>query len=476
MENKISLEIERDIKSILNELKSSYEIAKELSLHQLTTYLNQKSGYIEEIIEGLSKFLENEIESIEEIYFYKVINIFYDKLDENNLSTRKFINKIFPILMNKVYNYKTKKQKYDNLLFSIISDFIKKYGNNIGQIENNLNLIFDKLTDENTPLDDYKKYAVITILGIFLHDAPIISFYKIIKSSNEFKKILSNFKHKNKSIRKSVRKLIEEFLLILLNKDSNVRKDQTEHIIYDTCIKDYIDSENNNEFVVHGLILVLKSFTVKSQKNEKQINEFFKEKYKTFLDFLYYNLSTDKPVIKLSIIQTLTTYCEFLPDMLEQNESLEYFEKILNNLIRFYSENGIYERIKSEILRALGKLSLINSFEEIFSENVQTIIELISIDIFENKTFNESTLYCLSDIMTFYGENLINLLPFKVYYDKIFAFGLKESHLIFLRKLLSLSEKNSEENIQIITCILNVISFIIIGKEFNFKFSKKNCN
>ena len=78
--------------------------------------------------------------------------------------------------------------------------------------------------------------------------------------------------------------------------------------------------------------------------------------------------------------------------------------------------------------------------------------------------------------MTFYGENLINLLPFKVYYDKIFAFGLKESHLIFLRKLLSLSEKNSEENIQIITCILNVISFIIIGKEFNFKFSKKNCN
>ena len=473
MENKISLEIERDIKSILNELKSSYEIAKELSLHQLTTYLNEKSGYIEEIIEGLSKFLENEIESIEEIYFYKVINIFYDKLDENNLSTRKFINKIFPILMNKVYNYKTKKQKYDNLLFNIISDFIKKYGNNIGQIENNLNLIFDKLTDENTPLDDYKKYAVITILGIFLHDAPIISFYKIIKSSNEFKKILSNFKHKNKSIRKSVKKLIEEFLLILLNKDSNVRKDQTEHIIYDTCIKDYIDSENNNEFVIHGLILVLKSFTVKNQKNEKQINEFFKEKYKTFLDFLYYNLSTDKPLIKISIIQTLTAYCEYLPDMLEQNENLEYFEKILNNLIRFYSEKEIYEKIKSEILRALGRLSLIKPFEEIFSENIQTIIELISKDILENKTFNESTLYCLSDIMTFYGENLINLLPFKVYYEKIFAFGLKESHLIFLEKLLSLSEKNSEENIQIIICILNVISFIIIGREFNFKFSKK---
>ena len=159
--------------------------------------------------------------------------------------------------------------------------------------------------------------------------------------------------------------------------------------------------------------------------------------------------------------------------MLDQNESLEYFEKILNNLIRFYSENEINERIKSEILIALGKLSLINSFEDIFSENIQTIIELISKDILENKTFNESTLYCLSDIMTFYGENLINLLPFKVYYEKIFAFGLKESHLIFLKKLLSLSEKNTEENIQIITCILNVISFIIIGKEFNFKFSKK---
>ena len=56
---------------------------------------------------------------------------------------------------------------------------------------------------------------------------------------------------------------------------------------------------------------------------------------------------------------------------------------------------------------------------------------------------------------------------------KIKHLRLKESHLIFLKKLLSLSENNSEENIQIITCILNVISFIIIGKEFNFKFSKK---
>ena len=474
MDNKISLEIEKDINSILNELKSSFELAKELSLHQLSTYLNEKPGYIDEIIEGMSNFFDNEIDSIEEIYFYRVINIFCDKLDENNLSTRKFINKIFPILMNKVYNYKPKKQKYDNLLFNIISEFIKKCGNNIGQIEINLNLIFEKLTNENNNLDDNTKYAVITLLGIFLHNSPIISFYKIIKSTNEFKKIILNFKHKNKNIRISVQKLIEEFLLILLNRDINVRKEQSEHIIYDTCIKDYIEETKiNNDFVMHGLILVLKSFTIKNPKNEKQINEFFKEKFKEFLNFLYLNLSSDKPLIKISVIETLSIYCEFLPNILEEKQHKEYFKKILNNLISFYSEKEIDEKVKSELLKSLGKLSLIKSYKEIFSEKVKTLIELISKDITENKTFNESTLECLSDLMTFYGKILIKLMPFNIYYEKIFTFGLKQSHLLFLKKLLSLFNKNSKENIQIIICLLNVISFIIIGKEFNFKFSKK---
>ena len=149
-----------------------------------------------------------------------------------------------------------------------------------------------------------------------------------MKSTNGFKKIISDFKHKDQNIRIAVQKLIQEFLLFLLNKDASVRKKQSENIIYDECIKDYIDKKNN-EFIIHGLILVMKSFTVK--KNDR-INEFFKEKFKTFLEIMNTNLLINNNLIKLSIIECLPSFCEYFPIIMEENEFLDSFKKIINNL------------------------------------------------------------------------------------------------------------------------------------------------
>ena len=472
MKNNITSEIEQDIRIILNSLKSPYELEKDFSINQLMIYLNIKKAYVDEIIEGISTFFKSEIEIIEEIYFYKVLNIFCSKLEENNLSTTKFINKMFPFLMNKIYTYKYTKQK-DDELFNTISNFIKKSENNVGQIELCLNKIFDKLNESKNQLDDNAKYGLITTLSNFLHNAPIISFYKIMKSSTEFKKIISDFKNKNKNIRKSVQKLIEEFLFILLNKESIVRKAQSEDIIYNTCIKDYIGKYDNNEFLIHGLILVLKSFTIKNPKNEKQINEFFMEKYKIFLDYLYSNLSSENYLIKFTIIEALEKYCEFLPYILNEKEYLEYFRKILKDLINIYSGKDINEKIKSEILKTLGKMSLLKEFIEPFSENIDTILEIISKDFTENKAYNENILECLSNIMTTYDTEFFDILPFNVLYEKIFSYGLKESSVLFFKKLLFLFSRNSRENIQITLCLLNAISLIITQKEFIFKYSQK---
>ena len=473
MKNNITSEIEQDIKIILNSLKSPYELEKDFSINQLLIYLNIKKGYVDEIIEGISTFFKNEIELIEEIYFYKVLNIFCSKLEENNLSTTKFINKMFPFLMNKINNYKYKKQKDDDELFNTISNFIKKSENNVGQIELCLNKIFDKLNEPKNQLDDNAKYALITTLSNFLHNAPIISFYKIMKSSNEFINIISDFKNKNKNIRKSVQKLIEEFLIILLNKESIVRITQSENIIYNTCIRDYIEKNDNNEFLIHGLILVLQSFTIKNPKNEKQINEFFMEKYKIFLDYLYSNLSSENCLIKFSIIEALEKYCQFLPYILNEKEYLEYFKKILKELIDIYSGKEANDKIKSGILKALGKMSLLKEFFEPFSDNIDNILEIISKDFTENKFFNESILECLSDFITNFDSEFIDFFPFNSYYEKIFAYGLKETNFLFFKKLLNLFSKISRENTQITICLLNAISFIITQKEFFFKYSQK---
>ena len=218
MKNYFPSEIEEDISIILNPLKSQNDLEKDLSIDQLSTYLNINKSYAEEISEGISRFFLEEKTTIEENYFYKLLSTFCTKLEENNLSQINFINKIFPILMDKIYNVKIRKIKDENRLFNTISDYIKRLGNNIGQIEYHLNIIFEKLTKENFEFDINEKYALISVLKYFLQSSPNVSFFKIMKASQEFKTIIFNFKHKNKIIRKSVQKLIEEFLIILFNK------------------------------------------------------------------------------------------------------------------------------------------------------------------------------------------------------------------------------------------------------------------
>ena len=478
MKNYFPSEIEEDISIILNPLKSSYDLEKELSIDQLSTYLSINKAYADEIIEGIFKFFNIEKTTIEENYFYKVLSSFLNKLEENNLSQISFLNKLFPVLMDKVYNFKNRKIKDENKLFNTISEFIKKLGNNVGQIEYHLNIIFDKLNKDDFEFDINNKYALITVLKTFLQSSPNISFYKIMKATGEFKKIIYNFKNKNKIIRKSVQKLIEEFLLILFNKEDNLRIEQSEKIIYDVCIKDYLDLLNISEFTKHGLILVLNSFAVQNPKNEGHLNEFFKEKYKIFLEYLYSNLNNDNNVIKIAVIRTLTKYCKLFPYLMEKTEQENNFSKILSTFIDDYymiilSEGNEEDKTNTEILKAFGILSLIPEYNTIFSENINTILELIFREISVCKTFNDGLLDCLSNIITNYSDKFKEKFNFELYYKKLFKNGLRESHINFINKLFKLYPKNTKENIQITICILNVISFIITQRQFNFKFSQK---
>ena len=137
--------IETNVKKILNWLKHSNEF--DLIMDELIVYFNMKKEYVEQIIEGISNFFTHET-SINEIYFYKILNIFCKKLEESNLSQISFINKIFPILMDKVFNFKLLNINKGNKLFDTLSDFIRKLGNNTEIIDNYLNIIFDKLVKE----------------------------------------------------------------------------------------------------------------------------------------------------------------------------------------------------------------------------------------------------------------------------------------------------------------------------------------
>ena len=124
--------VEIFVSRILDNLKFSSEI--ELIIDQLIIFFNKNKENVDEIIEGISKFFKHET-SINEIYFYKIISIFDKKLEENNLSQIGFINKIFPLITDKVKNLKPPKTKEENQLFDILSDFIRKLGNDTEIIE-----------------------------------------------------------------------------------------------------------------------------------------------------------------------------------------------------------------------------------------------------------------------------------------------------------------------------------------------------
>ena len=408
----VSVGIVQDLTVILNNIKSKDESLKELSLNQLTTFLNTNREFVDEIIEEMCKFLDSEKQSIEQSFFYKIIIKFYSKLEEKNISTIKFINKIFPMLMVHIYYYKDYKKNEDNKFYEIISYFTKKCeNNNIGQIEFNLNTVFEKLTDKNNPPDDINKYAMIRLLGTFLKNAPVVCFAKIMASTDKFKDIILEFKNKDENIRKVVMDLIKEFLLILFNKDPDVRKNNS-LMIYNSCINKYINQNITDINIIIGVISMMKVFTV--SKNGK-INEIFKDNYKECLDFLFNGFASEKLIIKLLSIEVLSDYVEYLT-LIMGNEGIDYFDSVLNSFLNAFTKK-IDEKIKYEILKALGKMSRIESLKNTFKSKALFIIGSIRKDFKEftdKKPLNESILNSFSDFMYFYGEEFSSIFTFDV--------------------------------------------------------------
>ena len=472
----VSIGIIQDLKVILYNIKSKDESLKQLSLNQLATFLNTNREYVDEIIEEVSKFLESEKQSIDEDFFYKIIIKFCAKLEEKNISINKFINKVFPIVMGRIYYYKNNNKKYDSQLFDIITYFTKKCeNNNTGQIDINLNTIFEKLIDEKNPPDDLSKYAMIKALTTFLKNGPLVCFSKIASSSEKFKKIISDFKHKDENIRIAIKNLVEEFLIILFNKDPAVRKKNSQ-LIYDSCIKDYQNKNNNYEPYILGMILIIRAFTI--SKNGK-INEIFREKYQSFLDYIINiikNINNEKLlIIKIAALQALPDLCKSIKEIY-RDKGKENFEKILTNLIEAYTQKKlkIDDKLKYEILRTLGKLSRIESLRDIFKLKVMNILGYIRKDFSDKTPFYESILDSFSDFMYFYGEEFCSIFTFEVYYELFFKQGLKESHISFLKKALDIYKNHPSQYLSINLCIMNIISYRIIGNEFCFIFKYKN--
>ena len=90
-------------------------------------------------------------------------------------------------------------------------------------------------------------------------------------------------------------------------------------MIFQTCIGDYIDKNNNSEIIILGIISMMKTFTV--SKNGK-INEIFKENYKTCLDQQEKEITTLQKKIQ-TFDATTTNF---------RNKAFTVYNKIVNKI------------------------------------------------------------------------------------------------------------------------------------------------
>ena len=102
------------------------------------------------------------------------------------------------------------------------------------------------------------------------------------------------------------------------------------------------------------------------------------------------------------------------------------------------------------------------------------ILGYIRKDFSDKTPFYESILDSFSDFMYFYGEEFCSIFTFEVYYELFFKQGLKESHISFLKKALDIYKNHPSQYLSINLCIMNIISYRIIGNEFCFIFKYKN--
>ena len=444
-----------DLNILLHQLKTDKSNTLDYTLKMINKYLYQNREYADEIISKIAGFFDKNINNISDEIFIKLIQNILEVLQVNNISITNFMNKIFPLLMHIIYYCNRTIEQFKRVI-KVIGNLINICGTNASQIiESHVDSVFEQFKKEQNFKCEYTKYALICVLTEFLKNSPVISYTKIIETFKNFSAIISNYKSPKDYIRFASQKLIHEFLILLSNRDIDIKKSYTKKV-YDICIESNLKNNVSDINIIHGMILVIKICTER--------REFFNLKYKVAMDFLNRNKNHKNFLIKIAVIDAIPCLSEYQKDIFEES----YFDVFIQQFISFYSSKPNNE-LKSQLLITFGKLSLIISQIK-FSAYSKNILNVIKEDIEKNPTnFNINILDCLTNFFEKYSIEVIEYFPIKFLSDKMFNCGFYNNHIAFLNKLLSLFNSKSKIVFKIISIVLNVISMIISNKKIDLK-------
>ena len=444
------------LKILFNQLTVSNNpsIVSETS-KQIAIFLTKNREEAEVNILKLAHFIDSNLSTISIKVIVKVINSILKTLNENTNLLTNLMKNFFPLLTSIISNSELFPEEY-NLLTLTIGKIVNRCGSHAAQlIEFQIESIFkndDHLNKEQ------KKCAWINLLSEFIKNSPVITYNKLIETFHEFFRLIKhNYKHKDESIRNSISFLVNQFLLLLNNRDYSIKENYTKRIysIIEENIQtkeyEYLDSN-----ILHGTILLIRAITVR--------REFFNEKYKSVMEF-FFNLRNIKNIlIQKTIIELIPFFGEYLNEVFAKL----FFNEFSIFFIQLYLSRP-NQIIRNSVLKSIGKLSIVMT-KDIYSNIIQEVVNMIESDFKnENLIINLAEIECLANLLVKYSQEVLTKIPLNIILIKIFQTGFYESHVKCLTELLAVFDENSSEKIQIILIVLNVVSLIIANKKFELQ-------
>ena len=466
------LETKSELNEIFNEAKKESVLGYEppfQSITHLSYYIRKNRNNIDETIKNLHIFIDQE-ECLTEKIIVNIIDTVLNLLTENS-QIINFINKMFPSLISRYY---LTNQNILNLeeINNTIGKLIKIgviYSRQI--IENNIDSLFNKISNESYLKAENTKCAIILFICKIIESSSLFAFNKLTEKKN-FKilqNLLENYKDPKKETRELVNELIYQFCSMLKFRDAETKFSYIQLIymqMFAQFVKNIHDSgetpSNVNIFV--GFIEAVKKI------HQAEPLFFIKD------DKGYEDLASNCFKSKISkSLQIKIEFIKFAPELYLINKEI-FQEKFLNNFFEFckgYLNLKANQDVRNAVLFALGRFSLILDREQIdycLPSLMSTLKSLVN----DSKVFDKEIFKCLTDLLNNkQRQYLEEIVPkFNIYFilSRLFKTGLTGYKVEFLLSIMSAFNSCSMEHVTAVIISLNVISHIICDEEMNLNY------
>jgi hypothetical protein len=337
-----------EIKILLNQLiihKDDNDQIIEI-LRQISSILQYNREEIVNIVEQLINFIEANFHHLTIKIIIKMFTSLSKFLSHNTslqiILCRHFYKELFLIITQK-----DNTQEENNHIIKNIGNIIKMCGSHLSNdIKKNIDEICNKCLDDDIPIT--KKVILLKILIEFIKCSPMVSYNKMMKTEGFLiKLILIYYKDADIDMRTIISDLTYSFFNLIENRDNDTKENYFQ-TIYGIIINNFENNNiqnnqtDNDTFLLHGSILLIKSIIV--------MKEYFNEKSNKIMEILFKYKNNEYLPIKNKIIE----YIPDLTDYLIKNKAL--YENFCDFLIDEYISNKD-QNTNTLILSSLEKLS-----------------------------------------------------------------------------------------------------------------------